>query len=247
MDIAIAMTTGDRSPGPNYVGSALRALVAQGVAPERIQLFVTSPNIDWLDAEHIPPVTLRIPSRPLNRVQNGVRLFQETQVSEWLLHLEDDISFCADFVGSVERWLTRYQDPQWKVYSFCALRYDHKFPLPAKHLEAWPLWPESGGLMAAALHKETVDGFVGEAVKLLPDWRKNKQTPEGWGPVSRKDWEGCGFDVMLHTWTGPYLASNPSFAQHEGDQSLAHRFHEATDGSDIRRCDIFAGHHWSYR
>jgi hypothetical protein len=248
LNIDIAMITGDRSPNPNYVGASLRALVKQGVSPERIQLFPTTPNIHWLEKESIPAVSIALPQRSLTRVQNGVRLFQTAKVDEWLLHLEDDISFCQYFLGSVERWLTRHASARWNVYTFCAIRSQAWLPLPKPNQEAWPLWESAGGLMAAAIPKQVVNDFASHAALIAPTWRKNVPAPLDWGgPNAQTKWEGVGFDVMFHAFTGPYLASQPSFVQHEGDLSLAHRFHEKLDGSDIRRSEIFAGHDWSYQ
>jgi hypothetical protein len=239
MILHVAVTTADRAPRTNYVGATLRDLFRSSpmLDRRRLHLFVTAPETEWLDRNlawsGLLPArevcTLHVPKRRLTRNENGLALLRGVPRCDWLLHLEDDVSFCDDFIGSVVRWLKRHARPDRQLYSFCTF----KGVAPAKR-EAWDQPAKSYGAIAVAMRWADSQSLA-EWVRLhIGRWRLTMRQP----------WQVSGFDMMMREWaSGPLLASNPSFAQHEGDESLTHAFR----ARPIMRSPYFAGRDWRYR
>lgn len=236
MRVVVAMTTADRSPRRNYVGGTLSGLLQSSptLRRENLHLFATAPDVRWLraelDAHGIPEsaVTLHVPSRKLTRNENGHALLLGAPRSGWLLHLEDDLTFCRDFVGSVRRWLARYASDDYRCYSFCTFR-----GKPDGEVEAWLQPKNSWGALAVAMRAAHAFQFAAWVSSHIASWRAGMSEP----------WRVSGFDMMLRTWAGGrFLASHPSFVQHAGDESLTHAFRNRP----VTRSPFFAGKDWSY-
>jgi hypothetical protein len=221
--LLIAMTTADRSPGASYVGATLRALAAQGVPRDVLHVFPTDPSTAWLEQQaRGVAVTVHCPARRLTRNENGLAAMTGLPRCDWVLHLEDDLVFCAEFVDRVLRWLDQQADGH-RGYNLCPLSSPPRPPAGS----AWEEPREANGAMAIALRWSDAHAFGRWAVTRLKTWRLGRSTP----------WRVCGFDVLVREWTGPLLASMPALAQHVGDESLTHRFRHRR----IKRSSCFSG------
>jgi hypothetical protein len=236
MTLMIGITTADRSPRKNYIADTLHQLWQQGVPPSQVHVFASAPDVAWLHREVETRLmltvsdlcTLHVPKKRLTRNENGLALLQGLPPSVWALHLEDDLLFCADFVGSVTRWLRDHAEPVRKVYTFCT------FKVPTDH--ALPYWDQprdSYGCQAVAMRHADLRHF-GRTVKAeLPNWRRSMS----------KGWRESGFDMLMRKWARqPFRASHPSFVQHVGDETLAHAFRNRK----VMRAKNFAGTTWTY-
>lgn len=235
MKILIGMTTANRAPRRNYIIPTLAQLFMQGVHVQHIHVFASSPDVGWLYHEAAiygmdlsELCTLHVPEKVLTRNENGLALLQAMPKCDWVVHLEDDLAFCKDFLGSVERWLAKHANHR-KVYTFCVFK-----GTPPATVEAWDQPRTSYGCMAVAMRYKDVKDFASYVKFELPKWRLTMS--DGW----RKS----GFDMLMRKWARePFVASYPSFAQHVGDESLTHAFRNRP----IMRSPHFAGVDWSYR
>lgn len=233
----IGITTADRAPRRNYVGATLRGLFTSSpeVSPTQIHVFASTPDVRWFHEEvraygfsgAEAACVLHIPGRPLTRNENGLALLRAAsrRGGQWLLHLEDDLIFCADFLGSVRRWLERHACER-KVYTFCVFKGQ---PVG----EAWNQPRGSYGTLAVAIRIPEVRSLTKWVEARIGGWRRHMRQP----------WRTTGFDMMVRAWAAePFLAANPSFVQHAGDESLAHAFRRRP----ITRTPFFAGTDWRY-
>ena len=216
--ITVVMITVDRSPSPNYLGATLdnfdRGGVWRSSQVSEIHLLNSNEDTKWLRAYRAQldgrVIIHASVGRGLLPCENaGVALIAGAKSgSEWVLFCEDDIDVCDHFVDSVSRWLDRFVDPRYRVYSFgCA-------------------YPEAEG--AAPAWEYQVKDFYGtqcfairpkDAVSLGEYLLTNPPVRGGAHPGK--------YDLMMHDWmknTHPdlhcFLASAPSFVQHLGEQSV---------------------------
>lgn len=233
MNMLIGMTTADRSPRRNYVAQTLLQLWKQGVPPYRIHVFASSPDVAWfhrlIDEQCMLTVaemcTLHVPATVLTRNQNGLALLQGMPKCDWVLHLEDDLTLCKDFLGSVERWILKHHCDR-RVYSFCTFKGEPT-------TESFDCPRTSYGCLAVAMRWKHMRDFAEHVKRELPNWRRSMT--DGW----RKS----GFDMMMRKWARePFLCSNPCFVQHEGGESLTHSFRNRP----FWRTRRFAGVDWAY-
>lgn len=244
MEILIAMPTVDRQialpghPRENYLGETIRALLEQSVSCEAIHLFPTHTDIDWLTDEGVSiyDVTLHLPDRHLTGLQNELRALT-VPPCDWVLFLEDDLEFCADFFGSVQRWLTKAvkHNPDAHVFSF----HTPWTPEGLKPTKKW--WPypclESSGTQAFAIRWHEAQALYGWG-----HWQlRQKMKPE------------TGFDTVLKKWhrdTWPdvaFVASNPCFVQHIGAESSLFVERKVLPRKNMLRTNTtFRGREWRY-
>jgi len=232
--VAIAMRTADRAPKPNYIGGTIRRLLAQGIAPSAIHLCATHPDVRWLERElQGAAVTLHIPDRPLSPNENGlaqIRVLDSTS-ADWALLLEDDLGFCADFLGSVQRWIAKAARPDRHVY----------------RLFGFSLRPPKN--KAVVSYDWKLPGLCGsQAVLLRMD---DAQDFLAWSDVNLETWGGfrgnakIAFDKLLASWAlarwpgVPGVVSHPLFVQHVGDVSSLHP-------RAVRMDNLFAGAGWRF-
>lgn len=237
--IAVTIRTADRSPKPNYVGATVRQLLAQGVAPDHLYVAATDPEVGWLRRE-LASLQCYIDVPQVKRGPNENGLAQIACVPmptryDWILLLEDDLQFCADFLGSVERWLAKHARKQRHLYRFFG------FAVPPGRVAAYDCRLERlRGSQAQALRVADALDFLAWGRAHLHDW--HQQTP--WGRVLTDPWRG--FDKFLATWAlsrwphEPGLISHPHFVRHVGMQSGLH-------GRTVANDREFAGTHWSYQ
>ncbi len=228
MRIAVTIRTADRSPNKNYLGATVRQLVAQGVPVDDLHIAATDPNIDWL-ARELDGLLVRVDVPALRRTPNENGLAQIDAVNphrfDWVLLLEDDLEFCADFLGSVERWLIRYERPDRHVYRFFG------FNVPTKPKAAYDVRLERiRASQAQALRMADALDFLAWGREHLHDWPR--QTT--WGRAYTDTWRG--FDKLVASWAltrwpnQPALASHPQFVRHVGMQSSIHARTAWNDG-----------------
>lgn len=226
MRLQVGMTVADRSPRTNYARATIDALLAQGIKRENFHVFASDPDVAWLGSDE--GFTLHVPMKRLTRNENGLALLQGIPKCDWVLHLEDDLVFCDDFLGSVSRWLSKYMC-QRQVYTFCVMRGQ-----PPAGCEAWDQPQNAWGCMAVAMRWKHLQEFASFVERAIPEWRTGMTS----------GWRQSGFDMMLRMWAGaPFLASNPSFVQHAGRESLTHAFRNRP----FIKSPFFAGPEWSYR
>jgi SAM-dependent methyltransferase len=233
--IAITMRTADRTPKPNYLGGTIRRLVAQGLDPALIHVCASHPDVAWL-AREVPQaaVTLHVPPRPLSPNENGLAQIRvlDPAAFDWVLLLEDDLAFCADFVGSVQRWLAAWARPDRHLYRLFGFR----LRTPSRPQAAYDDW--------------TADRFAGSQAVLL------RMADAGdflaWSDANLLTWGGfrgnarIAFDKLLASWAQarwprvPFVVSHPLFVQHVGDISSLHPRAARNDA-------LFAGSTWRYQ
>lgn len=239
MSLVLAIRTADRSPGPAYIGRTVRGLLQQGVSPDDIHVFPTSPDIAWMREPMADlAVTLHVPTAPRNPNENGRALVTvlDTVAADWLLMLEDDVQFCADFVGSVERWLRDHERPDVHVYRFCA------FGALAKQGATFYEYPlrEQRGSQAVALRAADARAFAQWAAEHHTQWRP------AMAPFQNQ--RTNGFDKLIGYWalaTWPKqkvgLVSRPQLVRHVGIVSGIHRARPS-----IRNDSAWAGTGYTY-
>jgi len=180
-----------------------------------------------MEIESHPGIVVHIPERKLTRNENGLALLQGMPECDWVLHLEDDLVICTDFLGSVKRWLDKHAGRQ-KVYTFITF----KGSRPGK--EEWLSPRTSYGCMCVAMRYTDLKDFGKYVKKALPKWRRSYSL----------GWRTSGFDMLMRQWAHePFVASHPDFVQHAGDESLTHAFRKRS----IMRTRHFAGVDWSYQ
>lgn len=134
-DIAVVMITVDRSPKRNYLRETIDNLERGGVfTSERLRSFTlvlgqpiteVSESYRYIDTRSaFPMISAHQRLLPCENAGGALILGSKLASSHpngWVLFLEDDIDCCADFLGSVGRWLDRYGDnPSWRsaLYQF---------------------------------------------------------------------------------------------------------------------------------
>lgn len=238
MTLALTMCTADRRPKSNYLAGTLERLFAQGIEPSRLHLCSTSPDVAWLQPVIEKwPVTLHVPEQTLTRTANGLASLRAVSDVEcdWVLLLEDDLSFCADFPGSVERWLEAHARLDRNVYQFFGFHAVPKGKQAAFDVSLVKLRAAE----AVALRKTDAMALLAWGEAHLTTWRRL----EPWGATNAPP--GEGWDKLIATWAllkwpkRPGLASHPHFVRHIGRESSLHSYGPGNDGE-------FGGTTWSY-
>ncbi len=220
MSLRITIRTADRTPGPNYLGETLRSLQAAGVDLTSVHVFPTDPDVAWTVQElgAAAPV-LHVPATRRNPNQNGVAQVSALDLApaDWLLMLEDDVHVCADFEGSVLRWLAKHQKPSIHVYRFCAF----SAPTKVRAETMTYLLREQRGSQAVALRAEEARDFATWASEHHTCWRP------AMAPFQNQ--RTNGFDKLVGYWALDRwpadqvgLVSRPMFVRHIGEKSLLH-------------------------
>jgi len=233
--LAITMRTADRSPKPNYLGGTVRRLLAQGIPPSELQICLTDPDTRWLSGQlgaSIGSVTLHVPSRQRTPNENGLAQIAslDPNVYDWVLLLEDDLSFCADFVASVKRWIGAAARPNRHLYRLFGFRVS----------------PPHGHV---GFYDDRLDRCAGSQAVLLR--MEDAQDFLVWSRANLETWGGfrgnakIAFDKLLASWVlarfgrEPGVMSHPMFVKHIGKVSSLHP-------STTQMDRFFAGDTWSY-
>lgn len=238
--IAVTIRTANRAPHPNHLRNTVGQLLTQGVSTSDIYVSVTDPDARWLESELAGmPVHLDVPIIRRTPNENGLAMIAsipEPERYEWVLLLEDDLQFCRDFLGSVERWLAKFAQPHRHLYRFFG------FTDPPRKAAAYDVRLERlRASQAQAMRTPEAMQFLAWGRQHLHDW----PLLTAWGRKHQQD-AYRGFDKFtatfcLITWPGrPGLASHPHFVKHIG---LTSSIHQRTASADAR----FAGVNWSFR
>lgn len=218
----VTIRTANRAPRKNYLGETVRAFLAGGCDPWLIHLFPTDPDIAWLSRElEGSPVVIHAPNQARTPNENGLAQVQALdQVdAEWIWLFEDDLAFCADPLGSMQRWLADQARPDVHVYRFFALP---KTPVIQKIPGAmWTPLREMRGSQAVALRSADARDLAAWGVAHPRDWRP-RDAPFQQYPTK-------GFDKLIGYWALQRwpeqhfnLVSRPMLVQHIGVESLLH-------------------------
>ena len=222
-DYQIVMRTVDRGT-TNYLTNTIASLADQGVPPERIHLFPTAPNIRYISPRTLRRCTLHAPARQYRATENmGVALLGAPQCA-WVIHLEDDVRLCADFVGSASRWLDAHATEAHRLFTFFAP--DARLIRPSIVLRRPTFqFPIEKWASAVAVAMRGADaGPCGRWIlDAAPTWRVGPSYPP-WA-------NHRGSDKMLAAWQAQAypdvreaLGSCPCFVQHLGKVSSLSRF-----------------------
>jgi hypothetical protein len=234
----LGMTTMDRSkldpPRRNYLHDTLASFAASGPARAgvsyELHLFDTgSSDPTWLDGvagEH------HFPAKRLRANQNVVALLRAGAEAdcEWVIWLEDDLAFCSDFLGSIDRWLTEHAREDRRVYAFHA-SYQEVLEAFERGETAWD-YPIDYfyGTQCIAMRPEDAASSADKIEELALAWRASAE-----------------HDLMIKNWAKErwpeidcFLASVPSFVQHTGSESTLHL-------GSLQENPSFQGPDWSYR
>lgn len=236
--IALTIRTADRSPHPNYVGHTVRRLVAQGIDAAAIQVCATAPDVRWLDRALAGlAVTRHVPDRVLCPNENGLAQVAavDPESADWILLLEDDLAFCRDFVGSVQRWLVQQARPDRHVYQLFGFTVPPPKRPPAYDVSLLRLRASQ----AVVLRLSDAQDFAAWGHAHLQTWRR--RTP--WGSTTG-DWR-IAFDKFIAAWAltrwpgQPGVMSHPHFVKHVGLRSSIHTGTARNDAG-------FGGEAWAY-
>lgn len=216
--ITICIKTKERRSGVDYLGQTLRNLGRGGVFRSRLlhSLIVvdSGSSDDYFERELHPFIPLGVPlivdrgERTLHQTAATAIRRGATSGAPWVLVIEDDLDVCADFLGSVHRWLVQHAvEPGFRMAVFGA-NYSSITQLVGQ----------------ATYWQYPVGAFYG--AQALAWSRQDAAQLAAWlGPdPSYKGIRQHGHDILLQVWgraTGQehFLASVPSFVQHVGRQS----------------------------
>ena len=234
--VALTMRTANRGRD-NYLGATVKRLLGQGLDPKALWVCATDPNVRWIERELPASITPIVPSSRLTGNANGLAQVRAVvnEPYDWVLMLEDDLVFCADFVGSVRRWLKAHARTDRHVYQFFGFARPpkpniHAYDVPLKQLRA---------SQAIALRMTDARDFLAWGDANLKTWRSH--TP--WGSTGGDP--NVGFDKFVAAWAltrwpnTPGMMSHPHFVKHIGIKSSLHARGVVNDA-------YFAGERWRY-
>jgi hypothetical protein len=245
--LALAMRTCDRTPRPNYITPTLSGLLQQSHT-ETLHVQASSTEIAWLDRAlaGIPRDRLAVypaPEAPLHPNETGLSAIERALAADpeaaWVLLLEDDLAFCADFVASVRRWIGRHARADRNIYRFFGFnwpdRSQRRTPLEAFDHSLTDLRASQ----AIVWRRADAVAFLSWARAHALTWRRNR-----WPRRGEAD-PRIAFDKLvaqwsIDTWPGrPGVLSWPFFVDHIGALSSLHK-------RGVIDSRFFAGPTWSY-
>ena len=147
--------------------------------------------------------------------------------AEWTLFIEDDAGPIDDFLGSVDRWLAKYQREDIHIYPL-GCQYSHAWP---KIGDAWE-YPISKFYCSVAMVIRAV--FIPSLLVYIRSHEARQ-----------------GFDLMSGRWhqtvsSSPFLLTPmPCFIEHLGDQSTL--IDGRSERNVVGRFAGFAGREYVYR
>lgn len=238
---SIVMRTVDRQPkAKNYVMDTLANLERAGLFRSAIPFVLTivtdhAGSEDFIKGlegwfEKYPhKIRLSLSEVRLTPNQNGA-LALELAVNvgaPWVIFLEDDIDVGADWLESVDAWLTRVAQPErYQIFPLCAA---YKGVRESK-TGSWE-YPVKDfyGTQAYCLRAETAESVL-TFYRGSKRWKKQKKGHD----MMLKDWAGQQEPAITH-----FLTPAPSMVQHLGEESSLHlgRFH---------KYESWPGRDWSY-
>ena len=146
--------------------------------------------------------------------------------ADWILFLEDDIDIIDDFIGSVERWITKFAHPEILVYPLCSF-----YPEISRSFHKDGVWQISTDLYygSQAILFRTQDALD------YANWLAMRPEVE------------TQFDLNIVHWHANrrpkvtvFISPAPCFVDHIGKESLMGTWERTGSVQD------FAGRQWSY-
>lgn len=247
---SFVLLTCDRSPKPNYVTQTLSSLFRStlpddcrfltyinGVSsPEHIDVYLTCPYdtarvIHTTDEYEVNPGVNFYVSRALE-----LGIDQLSNPNDWLIFMEDDLLFCADFFNSIRRWLDRNATNDRRLYSFGCPYFQSIKPndfTGSFESDVWSYYPTESfyGTQCFAVRR---DDAIDIAAYLSHAEFTNKFQP-GEYDLGIAEWSSRRYPEL-----GYFAASRPSFVQHVGIESSIR-----PDGPYFN-FPSFPGTEWSY-
>jgi hypothetical protein len=234
------MPTVDRSPGAQYLSQTLANLTRAGVftSPRLHSMHLIDSGVgDWpYPALNGEPISVHRPAQrrgPSENCAEALRIGALT-LAPWVLYLEDDIDVCADFLGSVGRWLDdveRVASPS--VYKLTCNHVAMTLN-PAKQ-RGWCTLPaaQTWSTVAMALRSDVAMN--------LSEWLHER--PLYTHENGRVD---VAYDMEMHNWAASvniseFVISVPSFVQHIASNSAIR-----PGDRRIIRFPTWPGRDWSY-
>jgi hypothetical protein len=216
MNFSIAVKTADRSPNKNYLFEMMKRFGVWSPLVHNVHIVDTGGS-DWLkDAFQEPGTIAPIIHTQMEKLtlhQNAARAIRiaANDGADWTMVIEDDIDFCADFIGSVARWL---KDLPAKTYKMFVLGANYSQLQNSKDI-VWNYPVHNFYGNQALVWKSSV-------ARELANWLGEDPHYNGV--------RNHGHDLLLQNWgkeTGQkfFAASVPSFVQHIGNESgIGNRF-----------------------
>lgn len=225
------MITTNRSPKENYLPITRENLKGSGIE-KSILLFPSKwSDIEWRELDNWmgnvvgPEDAIYLPCENAGRalVRGGEKAI-ETGVS-WVLFLEDDLDFCADFLSSVSSWLTDHSDDRYRLYAFgCA------YPQIASLASSGTVIRNGKETRGATSWQYPYASFYGtQCFAIRAEDAISLGSYLFTNPLVRGVRSPGAYDLMVHDWMRAnypgdeyayFLASVPSFVQHIGRQSV---------------------------
>lgn len=116
-DLQIVIRAVDRRP-IHYLSTTIAGLHYQGIEADRIHVFPTAPGTAWIDKLTRGRCVVHEPARIYRATENMGIALSGAPPCEWVIHLEDDVKVCQDFVGSISRWIDAHVDASTRLVSF---------------------------------------------------------------------------------------------------------------------------------
>jgi hypothetical protein len=215
--VRFTMRSANRAPKPNYLARTVASLLRGGMSPADIHVFPTDPDVAWIgDVDMV--TTVHAPERRRTPNENGLAPIDllDSFPADWILLTEDDLEWCDDPIGSVQRWLVDHARPDVLVYRFFA--FDRLVTRGPGMAEA-PL-REQKGSQAIALRADDARRLAHWAMAHATTWRP-KAAPF-------QDRPHDGFDKLVGYWalqagSTVGLVSQPFFVKHIGLESSLHQ------------------------
>lgn len=220
---AYVMITMDRHPGPNYLHQTLTSL-APSRLPENslLALFDSRPHNQQRPRHHCDLMLstglkrIFYPTDSRGRIQanenaSAALSWGAKHSSEWVIFLEDDLLFCADFFNSIQRWLSKHAKMNRRIYSFgCAYpQVENKGELNHECWDHYAIESFYGTQCFAVRREDAVD----LAAYLLHQCFAERFKP-GEYDLGIAHWHSVRYPEL-----GYFSASCPSFVQHIGTHS----------------------------
>lgn len=219
MRLAILMRTADRGAGRNYVASTMKQLREQGVGADTIHLFPTSQELKWLPVGARESCVCHVPPKSYTATENMGVCLSNAPDADWVIHLEDDVRICHDFMGSVERWIQAHADP-YLIASFFTPQSPEAMG-KAMHEGAPAVVLPVGKLnsaVALALRPADARACGAWITSAAPAWRTGSGYP-AWAHRRGADKMIAAWHQSAYPFQPNLIAAVPDFVQHEGSVS----------------------------
>lgn len=265
-DITVVMITVDRSPKRNYLQDTISNLRWGGVfQSERLRSFTLvvgqpiqrgvvdddpSRDYDGVISDmgmrySINAITADHRLLPCENAGRALILGSKLASAHpqgWVLFLEDDIDCCADFLGSVGRWLDKYGTEFGNLFHNSSALYSFGCAYPQISYASGDIWQHRPftfyGTQAIALRPNFAQA-LGAMISSNPKIEHHDPTE------SNRLLSPAEYDLMISHCAGfghhSISASIPSFVQHIGMES------SLSDRSPCHTFPSWPGREWSYR